>query len=83
MMVIEFNDVKYILICVYGYNKRAQNKQLYSSLNKMLKEWKVTYNTDKVIVGGDFNLVPDVYMDHLPPRRNSHYYEEIIAEFKI
>ena len=81
MMVIEFNDVNYILICVYGYNRRTQNKQIYSSLSKMLEGWKVTYSTDKVIVGGDFNLVPDLWMDHLPPRGQSHCYEEIISEF--
>ena len=81
MMVIEFNDVNYILICVYGYNRRAQNKQLYSPLSKMLEGWKVTYNTDKVIVRGDFNLVPDLCIDRLPPRGQSHNYEEIISEF--
>lgn len=81
MMVIEFNDANYILICVYGYNRRTQNKQLYSSLSKMLEGWKVTYGTDKVIVGGDFNLVPDLWMDRLPPRGQSHCYEEIISEF--
>ncbi len=80
MMVIDFN-VNYILICVYDYNRRAQNKQLYSALSKMLDEWKMTYTTDKVIVGVDFNLVPDLWMDRLPPRGQSHYYEEIVSEF--
>ncbi len=81
IMAIEFNDVHYILVCVYGYNTRSQNKQLYSSLIKILESWKVTHATDKVITGGDFNLVPDLWMDRLPPRGQSYLYEEIINEF--
>ena len=46
----------------------------------MLEGWKVTYSTEKVIVGGDFNLVPDLWMDRLPPRGQSHCYEEIKSE---
>lgn len=32
-------------------------------------------------VGGDFNLVPDLWMDRLLPRGQRHCYEEIISEF--
>lgn len=47
----------------------------------MLESWKVTYTTDKVIVGEDFNLVPDLWMDRLPSRGLSYLYKEIISEF--
>lgn len=30
------------------------------------------------IVGGDFNLVPDLWLDCLPPKGKCHDYEEII-----
>lgn len=32
MVLIEFNEVNYTLVCVY--NRRTQNRQLYSSLSK-------------------------------------------------
>ncbi len=73
--------VSIILLCVYGCNKKAQNKTFFSSLSKLLEEWKVTYTTDKVIVGGDYNLVPDLWMDRLPPKGHCHNYEEIMVDF--
>lgn len=78
MLVIQFNGVNYILLCVYGYNRSAQNKLFYSSLSWLLEGWKVTSTTDKIITGGNFNLVPDLWLDCLPPKGQCHYYEEII-----
>lgn len=81
MVAIEFNDVNYILLCVYGYNQKTQNKKLFSSLSRLIEEWKVTYTTDKIIMGGDFNLAPDLWLNRLPSRRQCHFYEEILVEF--
>lgn len=64
-----------------GITKNAQNNAFYSSLSRLLEEWKVTYTIDKVIVGGDYNLVPDLWMDRLPLRGHYHHYEEIIGDF--
>ena len=44
-----------------GYNKKAQNKNFFSSLSKLLEEWKVSYTTDKIIIGGEFNLADPCY----------------------
>lgn len=35
----------------------------FSPLSKLMEEWKVSYNTDKIIMGGDFNLAPDLWLD--------------------
>lgn len=75
MVATEPNGINFILLCVYGYNKKAQNKTFFSSLSKLLEEWKVSCITDKVIVGGDYNLAPDLWMGHC------HNYEEIIVDF--
>lgn len=80
MVATEINDKIYILLCVYGYNKRAQNKTLFSSLSKYLEEWKMLFSTDRVIIGGDFNLAPDLLLDRLPSRRHYHTHDEIILE---
>lgn len=81
MVAIELNGVHYILLCLYGYNNRSQNKQSYLSLIGQLERWRVTYSTDKVIMGGDFKLVVDRWWDRLPPRGQCHNYEEILVEF--
>lgn len=81
MVAIEFIGVNYILVCVYAYNKKAQNKTFFSSLSELLEQWKLTYTTDKVIVGGDYNLAPDLWMDRLPPKGHYCNYEEIIVDF--
>lgn len=77
-MVIKFNGVNYILLCVYGCKRRTQNKLFYPSLSWLLEGWKVTSTTDKITVGRDFNLVPDLWLDCLPPKGQCHYCEEII-----
>lgn len=78
--VTEMNGINYILLCVYGYNKRAQNKNLFSSLSKCLEEWKMLFSTDRVIIGGDFNLAPDLWLDRLPSKRHCHTFDETIVE---
>lgn len=81
MVVIELNAVNYILLCIYGFNQRTQNKDLFSSLSRLIEGWKVIFKTDKIVIGGDFNLAPDRWLDRLPSRWQCHCYEEIISEF--
>uniref|UniRef100_A0A3P9MEG4 Ig-like domain-containing protein n=1 Tax=Oryzias latipes TaxID=8090 RepID=A0A3P9MEG4_ORYLA len=39
------------------------------------------YATDKVIVAGDFNVVPDENQDRYPTQHNSPHFNKIISEF--
>lgn len=48
MLVVEMDDKRYILICIYGSNNKAVNANLYA---------KRTYSSDKVIMGRDLNTL--------------------------
>ncbi len=74
---MEIDGVKLILVCVYGYNSRALNKLFYADLCVKINQWKVIYSTDEVIIGGDFNLVPDNSVDRLPTRGHHHTFDDI------
>lgn len=63
MVSVEFNNENYILVCIYGFNQKVQNKSMFKSLQMLLKRWRITYSTDKIMIGGDFNLVPDLWLD--------------------
>lgn len=80
MVIIEINGVKYILLCVYGFNRKVQNKSFFSSLSSMVEGWKTQFTTDKVIIGGDFNIVPDLWLDRMPPKGNCHNFDEIFLD---
>lgn len=71
MVVSEINGSNYIVLCVYGYTNRAQ-KKLLSFLFDKLEQWKLSYLVDKVIVEGDFNVVPDPFLDRFPSRASCH-----------
>ncbi len=81
MVVIKLNDVLYILINVYGYNQKTLNRKFFSSLRRMIERRKGLYSTEKIVIGGDFNLAPDLWLDRLPPKGQSHNYDETMAEF--
>ena len=38
------------------------------------------YSTDRIIKGGDFNLVPDIRLDRLPSTRQCHAFDETMLE---
>lgn len=37
-----------------------------------LEQWKLNYSADKLILGGDFNVVPDCSQDCFPSRASYH-----------
>lgn len=63
MMVVEINDKRYILICIYGYNNKAVHVNLYAQLSQLINEWKTASSSDKVTLGGDHNTAPDSWSD--------------------
>jgi len=76
-VVVEINGAKFILVCVYGYNSRAINKIFYTDLGERLKQWKMKYSTEQIIVGGDFNVAPDNSVDRIPSRGQHHLFDDI------
>lgn len=78
MVVVETNDKRYILICVYGFNNQAINVKLYEKLSQLIIEWKTTYDSDKVILGGDHNIAPDSWLDRIPHRNSQPVYSDTI-----
>lgn len=60
--------------------KEHRTKNIFSSLSKCLEEWKMLFSTDRVIIGGDFNLAPDLWLDCLPSKRHCHTFDETIVE---
>lgn len=78
MVVVEINDKHYILICIYGYNNKAANINLYAKLSQLINEWKTTYCSDKVILGGDHNIAPDSWLDRIPHRYSQPVYDDTI-----
>ncbi len=78
MVVVEMNDKRYILICVYGYNNKATNVNFYAKISQLINEWKITFTSDKVILGGDHNIAPDSWLDRIPHRNSQPVYSDTI-----
>lgn len=80
MVVIEQGGVNSILLCIYGYNQKTLNRELLVFLKESVKKWRITYAVDRIILGGDFNLAHDLWLDRSPPKANCHCYEEVISD---
>lgn len=79
IMVVEMQDQRYILLCVYGYNNRINNRVMMASLGSCINNWKITFMTEKVIIGGDFNIAPDSWLDRKPHRGQHPEYDDILT----
>lgn len=78
MVAVEINDICYILLCIYGYNNKVANREMLEKLGNLVNEWKVIYKSDNVIIGGDFNIAPDSWLDRKPQRSSHSVYNDII-----
>lgn len=56
------------------------NSVYYICMSNMLEGWKTPYVTDQIIIGGDFNMVPDLWLDRMPPKGKCHNYDETVFE---
>jgi len=70
MVVLKIDGIFFILINIYGFNNAAQNQKLVEDISNMISETKVRYPSDNVLIGGDWNMVPDEWKDRWPPRLN-------------
>lgn len=66
--VLEIDANLIILINIYGYNNDNKNKNLLHQISEVIIELKAKFPTDHIIVGGDFNLAPDEWMDRWPSK---------------
>lgn len=70
------------MTCVYGYNNQEINANFYAILSQQINEWKITYNTDKVILGGNHNIAPDSWLDQIPHRNSQPIYNDTILSLR-
>lgn len=66
---------------IYGYNNLNQNKKLLGEITEVISDYKDTYNIGVTIVGGDFNLTPDEWLDKSPSSYVDHHYNATLKEF--
>lgn len=83
MVVLEIFDCKSILINVYGYNNRSLNRNLLSKISQLIGEWKLLHGTDNILMGGDFNIAPNSWLDRKPPKGLQPEYNDIINTFSV
>lgn len=81
MLNIKVNDSKYILVNVYGHNNRTKNKRLVIQLKTMIQDWVQLFSTDKIIIGGDFNVVPNESKDRFPSQPQPDCLNYVMSEF--
>ncbi len=79
--VVNCEGIFVILVNVYGYNSSGQNKILLSNITEALTQIKSKFQTNLVLIGGDFNLVPDEWLDRSPSSYTSHHFNNIIQDF--
>uniref|UniRef100_A0A8C6PU90 Endonuclease/exonuclease/phosphatase domain-containing protein n=1 Tax=Nothobranchius furzeri TaxID=105023 RepID=A0A8C6PU90_NOTFU len=82
MVIVECCEQKLLLINVYAYNNRSLNRNMMTTLSKLIKQWRTAYSTDQVI-GGDFNLAPNSWLDRQPPRWNQPEYDSILCDYSM
>lgn len=80
---IEICDQKIIVLSIYGYNNKVNNRSMLEKLGRLVNEWKAVHMTDKVVMGGDFNIAPNSWLDRLPPRGQQPENNEVLHNFCI
>lgn len=48
-------------------------------LGLLINEWKISYDSGKVIVGGDYKIAPDSWLDRTPRRGQQPEYIDILV----
>lgn len=79
--VLEIDSVFIILVNVYGYNDDHKNRNLLHQVTTVVRELNENFFTDYLLIGGDFNLTPDDWMDRWPTRFSQEHNNPIIINF--
>lgn len=78
--IFELNNRFLILGNIYGHNNLNQNKQLIIELTNILEELSQRYINCDIIMGGDYNMVMDEWLDRQPSRFQNHNYNSVLFE---
>ncbi len=70
-----------ILINIYGHKSVAQNRQMLEDITSEINELKALHPTDVILMGGDWNMVPDEWEDRWPSKFDNHHFNRIIEGF--
>uniref|UniRef100_A0A3B3DY82 Reverse transcriptase domain-containing protein n=1 Tax=Oryzias melastigma TaxID=30732 RepID=A0A3B3DY82_ORYME len=81
IVILNIEGCFWIVCNIYGYNTDTDNRLLLEDITKMIRIFKMQYPTDNIVVGGDFNCVPDEWMDRLPTKFTSHTYSQLLSNF--
>ena len=79
--VLEIDTILIILINIYGYNNDQKNRNLLHQISTVITELNANFPTDHIMVGGDFNLTPDEWMDRWPSKLFSEHRNPILEDF--
>lgn len=80
-VVLDIENIFFILFNVYGYNNSKLNQNLLHEVSSVISDLKRSYPTDNIIVGGDFNEVPDETHDRHPPKSSTSRPNPLISHF--
>jgi len=68
LLVISLNQQIIILGNIYGYNTSPDNKNFFDKLDEKLTLWSNKFPNAFLILGGDFNVSINNYLDRHPPK---------------
>lgn len=70
-----------IIMNVYGYNNTSQNRLLLLQVSEAINQYKICYNTNLILLGGDLNIAPDDWLDRCPSKFTDHHFNTLFLEF--
>lgn len=79
--VLNIDNILIILINIYGYNNDQKNRNLLHQISTVIRELNTKFPTDHLIVGGDFNVTPDEWMDRWPSKLSREHRNPIMESF--
>ncbi len=79
--VLQLDDSSLTLANIYGYNNTTQNKNLLSDIREAILELKERYHTENVIIGGDWNMVLDEWIDRSPSKFTGSHPNPLLTDF--
>ena len=80
--VLEVDNNLIIMNNIYGYNNDRKNRKLLHQISTVIAEFNAKYDTNHLVVGGDFNLTPDEWKDRWPSKLSSEYKNPTLEEFR-
>lgn len=72
-----------IMINVYGFNNNRLNEVLLEDLTNVIADCKIRYPSDHILIGGDWNMTPNEWLDRWPPRFGNQQHNDMIKTFML